>query len=197
MKNKWKTAFWILLLLDGIVVLALVGFYLSLFFPRTDSTPYQPAAQKVAGAPVFVVSGNKEQLTQILNEELKKELKGNVEASISLNDNVALQGTIKMLNIKIPYNMIFQPKVAQNGEAVILKETSMSLGGFPLPVGEVLQFIQAGTAFPKWVVVDPGNNRLVVHLSDFVIRDQFTIRAKEINLPKNKLVFNIYQTTLK
>ncbi len=193
-KNGWKRAFWILLLIDGIIVITLLGLYLSLVFPSTTSPIKQTPQVKTSGKPVFVVSGNKAELTGLLNEELKKELKGNLEASILLQKNVTLQGSIKLLNIKVPFKMIFEPKVSNGGEAVVLNETYMSIGDLPLPVGEVLQFIKKGTQFPKWVVVDPGKKRLVVHLSNFIIRDQFTIRAAKIDLPNNKLVFNIYKT---
>jgi uncharacterized protein YpmS len=90
--------------------------------------------------------------------------------------------------------MNFQPKVMNNGEAIVLNEKSVTLGEFSLPEAEVLKFIKAGADFPKWIVVEPDKKRIILHLSGFVIKDKYTVRASQIDLPHNKLVFNIYRS---
>lgn len=196
MKNKWKLAFWILIGLDLVIVLIVSAAGFWLFSVHPNPIPKTWTSPMINEAPVFTVDGNKKQLTALMNQELQKELKGNLEASISLDKKVTLSGNIRILGIQIPYKMLFEPKVANNGETVYLNESSVTVGRFSLPVAQVLIFIQKGASFPKWVTVEPSKDRIAVHLSGFVIRDQFTIRAKTIDLPNNKLIFNIYRTSI-
>jgi uncharacterized protein YpmS len=193
MKDRWKRAFLGLLIFDGVIVILLIGLYLSFYFNQPKATlPDNIAIPHLTGAPIFKVSGNKDQLAAMMNEELQKKLKGNLDAGVALNDHVSILGNLKILGITIPFNMIFQPKVMNEGEAVVLNEKSVTLGEFSLPDTEVLKFIQAGANFPKWIVVQPDKKRIILHLSGFVIKDKYTVRAAQIDLPHNKLVFNIY-----
>ncbi|WEG12032.1 YpmS family protein [Pullulanibacillus sp. KACC 23026] len=197
MINKWKRAFFILLAVDVLFVI-IVLLLLVTALPKAQppvNTKWQTSA--INTAPIFTVSGNKEQLASLMNAELQKEIKGNLEASILLNNQVEFTGSLKILGVKIPYSMLFDPKVENNGETVVLKETSATIGLFSLPVSQVMTFIQQGASLPKWVVVQPNKERLEVHLSGFVIRDQFTIRAEQIDLKHNKLIFNIYNSANK
>jgi uncharacterized protein YpmS len=195
MKNPWKRAFLGLLILDGLIVVLLIGLYLSFYFNQPKATlPENIAVPHLTGAPIFKVSGNKAQLAAMMNQELQKKLTGNLDAGVALNDYVSILGNLKILGIQIPFNMIFQPKVMNDGEAVVLNEKSVTLGEFSLPDTEVLGFIQAGAHFPKWIVVQPDKKQIVLHLSGFVIKDKYIVRANQIDLPHNKLVFNIYHS---
>lgn len=196
-KNHWKKGFWILFSIDLILLLALVGAGFSFLSVKPNPTPQNFTSPALQEPPVFTVDGNKNQLTALMNQELQKELSGNLESSISLDKQVVISGNIKVLGVLIPYKMLLQPKVENNGETVYLNESSVTVGSLSLPVAQVLVFIQKGASFPKWVVVEPYKKRIAVHLSGFVIRDQFTIRAEKIDLPNSKLVFNIYRTPTK
>ena len=195
MKNSWKRAFLALVIFDGVIVVLFLGLYLFLYFNQPKATlPDNLTAPHLTGDPIFKVSGNKTQLAAMMNEELQKKLTGNLDAGVALGDHVSILGNLKLLGIKIPFNMIFQPKVENDGEAVVLNEKSVTLGDFSLPDAEVLKFIQSGAKFPKWIVVQPDKKRIVLHLSGFVIKDKYTVRAGQIDLPHNKLVFNIYHS---
>jgi uncharacterized protein YpmS len=195
MKTTWKRAFFSLLILDGIIVLLLLGLYFSFFMNQPKATlPDTMTAPRLTGAPIFKVSGNKAQLAAMMNEELQKKLTGNLDAGVALSNHVSILGSLKLLGIKIPFNMNFQPKVMNNGEAIVLNEKSVTLGEFSLPDAEVLKFIKAGADFPKWIVVEPDKKRIILHLSGFVIKDKYTVRASQIDLAHNKLVFNIYRS---
>lgn len=194
MRNRWKRAFFILLGINLIIIVALFFIIINLVPHGAQLNAKNWSSPPISQSPMFTVNGNKDELTTLINEELQKELKGNLDASILLNDQVVIQGHITILGVPIPYKMSLEPKVENNGETVVLNETSVTVGRFNLPVAQVLMFIQQGASFPNWVVVQPDKKRLDVHLSGFVIRDQFTIRAKTIDLKNNQLIFNIYRT---
>jgi len=62
-----------------------------------------------------------------------------------------------------------------------------------LPASEVLKFIRAGSGLPKWITVLPDKQEIYVDMNRIVIQDRFYLKAKTMDLPNNRIFFNVYR----
>ena len=101
-------------------------------------------------------------------------------------------GDLKLFGLGIPFTMNFNPAVDKQGN-IVLKEKDVKLGGFNLPESQVLKFIKVGANLPSWVYVYPNQKEIYIHLNSVVIKDRFYLKAEEIDIPKNKIIFHMFR----
>lgn len=192
MEKRWKRAFFVLLTICTMLFLTLVVLYVSLI-SSTSTKPVPDVAPVIPkSTPIFTITANKTELTQLINQKLIKNKEGNINYSVSLQDDIQLKGTIKVFSDNIPFIMLFSPSVTKDGQ-VTLKEKSFRLGKLYLPSDQVLKFIRMGTTLPNWIVIDPAKKQIDVNLSKAPINGQLYLRADRIDLKHDVLQFSIYQ----
>lgn len=190
MNNKWKKAFFALLIVIVIVIIVVFGLFFK-FVGTSGSSSEVPNNTPHVDSPIFMIQANKKRLNDMINNELQKHQPGHLAYSVSLNQDVTLKGSLGVLGLKIPFRMSFDPEV-KNGD-IILKETSVSLAKISLPEEEVLKFIKKGTDLPDWVIVQSDKNQIYVNLTKMELKGRFYLKAKRIDLQENKIEFNVYQ----
>ncbi|GGH88094.1 uncharacterized protein YpmS [Pullulanibacillus pueri] len=193
--GKWKKAFlWLAGINAGILVILIALIIWVIALPENKIS--SDASKKLtATEPVFTVSSHKAQLTKMINEEIDKHPTGNLSFHVDMTDTVNIIGNLKVLGLKIPFEMDFAPSVV-NGD-IQLEEKAAKLASFNLPESQVLKFIDAGGNLPDWVDIIPSQKKINVALSQFLIKDRYYFKAKEIDLSKDSILFNIYHVATK
>ncbi|UOQ45196.1 YpmS family protein [Halobacillus salinarum] len=186
-KNKWRTSFWILAIVNVGIILAL----LAMVFLPTSYTIVNVDKSKENEESEFTIVSTKENLEQLANEYLGElsEQTG-FEYSISLDRNVTLIGNIKAFDQKIPIKVELNPVVQENGD-IILEQESISLGKLPLPNKKVLEFVKDNYKLPDWVIVNPNDENIYVAVTKMKTASRFNVRVERFNLKSDQLAFRI------
>ena len=188
--NKWKKAFLILVGLDVFIILLIIAL-LVIPFQESEKLPKNPR-QLTSEKPVFTVQADKQQLVKWVNAEIAKHPSGNLSYQVDLSDTLDINGELKVLGINVPFAMSFHPDVDRLGN-IVLREKEIKLGRLALPASEVLKFIRAGSGLPKWITVLPDKQEIYVDMNRIVTQDRFYLKAKTMDLPNNRIFFNVYR----
>lgn len=192
MGNRWKTAFFALLVfLAALTVALFVAF--QHYLPAPKKTDFAIEDELNSDKPIFTVSTNKQQLQALVNEKLTaSNEKENVRYKIEMKDELAVKGAVVFLGNDISFSMTLHPKVTTSGN-IILEEKSIRLGSFNLPVSRVLQYIKKSGQLPDWVTILPKKEEIHVALDDIQIENQFYLQAEQFDLEENDMTFSIYK----
>lgn len=191
MGNRWKISFFALLVLFVALIVALVAVY-EHYLPSAKKTEFSAHDEINTDEPIFTISTTKQQLQALVNDKLAEyNGQGNVKYHVDMKDNVVLKGTLAFLGSDIEFAIELTPKVLDGGN-VVLKEQSIRLGTFNLPVSRVMQYVKSSTALPDWITILPEKEEVYVALDDIHIENQFYIRARQFDLQKNHIEFSLY-----
>ncbi|MFZ0474728.1 MAG: YpmS family protein [Halobacillus sp.] len=187
LNNKWRTSFWLLALLNIIVLLVV----LSLVFIPSTYTLVNVDKEKQSSDAEFTIVSTKENMEQLANEYLKELSTQTVfDYSITLDRNVTLTGNIKAFDQVIPIKVELNPIVQENGD-LVLEQERISLGQLPLPNKKVLGFVKDNYKLPEWVMVNPNEENIYVAVTQMDTASNFNIRVDRFNLNSNQLAFKI------
>ncbi|MCO7176847.1 YpmS family protein [Sporolactobacillus kofuensis] len=187
--NMWKFAFLTFLILEVVALLVIVGMITNGF--STKDAPL-PRTDRTQGHAIFSVQANKQQLENMINDQIDSNRNKRLSYHVDINDQLVLNGKYKLLFTAIPFSLTFTPTVS-NGD-VVLKETNVKLGSLPLPDKQVLSFLKSGSKFPKWVVIQPNKRQIYINLTRVQVQKGLYLRAETMNLPKNDVTFSVHQT---
>ncbi|MEZ2659705.1 YpmS family protein [Aneurinibacillus aneurinilyticus] len=185
-KNKWKQLFWIVAGVNAGVVIGIVWL---IFLPSSDINmpPIQELNEKRSE---FTVSSTKQNLNQLMNSYLKTLPKNASSYTVSLGEDVQLQGFIDAFGKKIPLIATFEPIVQKNGD-LILRQKSIMIGKLHLPKRAVLEYIRDNYHMPEWVRVNVDRENIYIAVTKMKTKSDFKIKVKEFDFKQNKLTFII------
>ncbi|WP_240338374.1 YpmS family protein [Peribacillus alkalitolerans] len=184
--NKWKTAFYLLLGINALLLIFLLTYAL---MPVKDQVieEYGKDNPNVK----FEVSTNKRDLTTLINSYLKKEgLTGPINYHIFLKEDVEFYGSLPAFGKEIQLKMTFEPESLDNGD-LILKQKTMELGQVSLPVGYIMNFIQKKYKTPPWVTIDPKDEQIYVALQKIKLKSDAKVKVKEFDLNEDRITFDL------
>ncbi|MEH7381875.1 YpmS family protein [Bacillus sp. JJ1533] len=185
-KNKWKVLFFSLLLINLVGVLVLSGLF---FAPNKEVTPKEKAISK--DHVNLSVETNKEDLTRVINNFLKKEAKDNpLKYKVLLTERVMLLGQITVFGKEIDMVMTFKPKVLDNGD-LLLQQEAFTVGQVSLPVTFVLRYINDYYNLPEWVQIDAKKQDIYVYLSEMKMKSDTKVEVDTFDLSKDELKFKL------
>lgn len=184
-KQRWKLAFFSLLVINILIVLVLTYF---IFVPGNEEPLTKP---KIGENVKFKIDTNKNDLTRLINHYIQKEgLNGPIDYSVQLKDEVELHGIIQLFSQDVQLKMTFEPKALENGD-LILKQKSILIGDLKLPVSYVMRFIQKSYKLPEWVSFQPNKKIVYVALQKMQMKNGMTVRAKKFDLKEDAISFTI------
>lgn len=195
--NRWKISFF---LLAGIIVAAIVYVFI-LIGATAESEPIPPAKENTNASHTLTVSSTKEDFEGIANTFLQRAMKKEpLPVTIQVEDDIMLTSELTVFSYTLPVTMHFNPIVQEDGN-VLLKQSSLELGGLNLPPSTVLKVLKDSVTLPEWMIVRPKEEEIFIDLSDLSISGDLQVKAKEFNLaedeilleiiiPENKEVFN-------
>ena len=186
--KKWKLFFYILLTINIIVFLTVT---LLIFWPVSETEEPTVVDHSEEEGSEFVVRTTKENLNELVNAYMDKFLHDTKhQYSISLEDDVHLQGELPAFSSTVPLSVHLEPIVQDNGD-VILKQKSISIGLLELPNKKIMEYIKKYLPMPEWVTVNPEKEEIYVAVTQMDIKSNFKVGIERIDLEANNLAFKI------
>ena len=187
--NKWKVAFFAL---AGTVLFAI----LLVVFLATRPVDGVDVAKSSAGESeskgnVLVVQTTTKELESISKKYLKDAAKGSpLPLDFKIGDDIKLRSTLTVFYTEIPISMNFEPIVDDKGN-IILKQTGMNVGLLNIPPETTMKIMRDSVEFPSWITVNPNKAEIYIDLSRVNIASGSRVRAKELDLPNDKILLEI------
>ncbi|MGD2197057.1 YpmS family protein [Lysinibacillus fusiformis] len=187
--NKWKVAFFAL---AGTVLFAI----LLVVFLATRPVEGVDVAKRSAGESeskgnVLVVQTTTKELESISKKYLKDAAKGSpLPLDFTIGDDIQLRSTLTVFYTEIPISMNFEPIVDDKGN-IILKQTGMNVGLLNIPPETTMKIMRDSVEFPSWITVNPNKAEIYIDLSRINIASGSRVRAKELDLPNDKILLEI------
>ncbi|HJV16653.1 MAG TPA: YpmS family protein [Bacillales bacterium] len=187
MKNKWKKGF---LLLLGINILIIILVSSLILIPSNENRKMdQKKSNKDTVS--FYIKSNKNDLNQLINHYLKKEVAGSpIDYEVRLGNEVELYGEIPFFSEKLDMKLAFRPLALENGD-LLLKQRSILIGRMHLPVATVLQFIRDNYKLPHGVDIRPNQKLVYVHMSQLKLKSEIKVKVNKFDLQKDNIAFTL------
>jgi uncharacterized protein YpmS len=187
-KNKWKTLFYSLLILNLMIAITIT----TLIFwpiPRLDVEPVDHINRSESSE--FIVRTTKKNLNELINAYIEKFQQGTKHKyHISLEEDVHLVGELPVFSSTVPLSIHLEPLVQENGD-IILKQKSISIGLLELPNKTIMEYIRKHLPMPEWVRVIPSDEEIYVAISEMDIKSNFKVSVESFDLDANHLAFKI------
>ncbi len=186
--NKWKLAFFAL----AFAVIAGVAGIAYWALSDTEEVA-KPPVLKTEGNIVTIETTAKEFeaiAKQYLNNTIQK---SPVPVEIVVGEQIQLLSTLTVFGVDVPMAMDFDPLVEDGN--IVLQQTAMNIGKLDIPPKTVLKVMQDSVEFPSWVTVIPNDEQIYVDISRLNIAAGSRVRAKEIDLTQDKIVFEVIVPT--
>ncbi|MFJ7734347.1 YpmS family protein [Lysinibacillus sp. NPDC097231] len=187
--NKWKVAFFTL---AGTVLFAiLLVVYLATKPVDGVNVAKSSEDESEVKGNVLVVQTTTKELESISKKYLKDAAKGSpLPLDFTIGDDIQLTSTLKVFYTEIPITMNFDPIVDEKGN-IILKQTGMNLGLLNIPPETTMKIMRDSVEFPSWITINPNKAEIYIDLSRINIASGSRVRAKELDLPKDKILLEI------
>ena len=182
--NKWKVAF---LLLAGSVMITLVSvvYLLTADGKQVNEQPPLPIEGNI-----LKVETTAKEFEAIAKQYLTAAMKQSpVPVEIVIDEKIYLYSTLTIFNFELPIQMDFNP-VVKDGN-IVLNQEAVHVGKANIPPEFVLKMIDDAVDFPNWITVKPDDEEIYVDLSRINIASGSRVRAKEIDLPNDKIELEV------
>ncbi|PWA11833.1 hypothetical protein DCC39_09355 [Pueribacillus theae] len=192
--KKWKTAFFSLLVFVAVIIVTL-AVLLYLLFSDVETDHQQYIAKNIDGKSIFTVETSKERLNYIIATQLEK-LKynrKNVDFTVVLNEKVNVEGHLNVFDRKLRFQMILEPVVQENGD-LLLRQEAFYIGELPVPSKQVLKFMNTSAKIPDWIIIEPNEGIIYVALNQIEVSDDMYVKVRTIDLKKDDISFEIYES---
>jgi len=187
--DKWKVAFFAL---AGTVLFAILLVVFLATRPVDDvHVAKSSAGESESKGNVLVVQTTTKELESISKKYLKDAAKGSpLPLDFTIGDDIQLRSTLTVFYTEIPISMNFDPIVDDKGN-IILKQTGMNVGLLNIPPETTMKIMRDSVEFPSWITVNPNKAEIYIDLSRINIASGSRVRAKELDLPKDKILLEI------
>ncbi|WP_338453293.1 YpmS family protein [Niallia oryzisoli] len=186
---RWKRLFYLLLGINGAVLIVIFVFG-ALLFSRSAEDVMPPKQTLDQNDVYFQVRTNKQDLNKVINHYLEEELSGKIDYKLILTDEVELYGSLPVFSSEVEMKMTFEPHALENGD-IELEQKTMSIGKLSLPVPLVLEFIKDSYEVPEWVVIQPDKEKIYLSLQNMKLKSNFKVRVEEFQLKNDDILFSL------
>lgn len=190
-KNKWKRNFLVLGIVNIVIIVTLVAL---IFWPtkRIDISSQPGDHYNEDASSEFVVKTTRNNLNELVNAYMDKFLANtNHQYSISLDEDVHLQGELPIFTTTVPLSIHLEPLVQDNGD-IILKTRSISVGLLELPNKKIMEYVKKFLSMPDWVTVNPADEEIYVAVSEMDIKSNFRVSVEHFDLDANNIALKIF-----
>lgn len=186
--NKWKIAFFTL---SGTVLFAII-FVVYLATRTVDDVNLAKGSENhESEGNVLVVQTTTKEFESISKKYLKDAAMGSpLPIDFTVGDDIQLKSELTVFYTDIPITMNFEPIVDESGN-IILKQTGMNVGLLNIPPETTMKIMRDTVEFPSWITVNPNKAEIYVDLSRVNIASGSRVRAKELDLPNDKILLEI------
>lgn len=186
--NKWKVAFFAL---AGTLLFAILLVLYLATKPVEEVNLTKSSESETTKGNVLIVQTTKKEFESISKKYLKDAAKGSpLPLDFTIGNDIQLKSKISVFYTEIPITMNFDPIVDEKGN-IILKQTEMNVGLLNIQPETTMKIMRDSVNFPSWITVNPNKAEIYVDLSRVNIASGSRIRAKELDLPKDKILMEI------
>lgn len=183
--HKWKFRFFILLIMNAVILLA-VGLILYPFFQSTTNQLPEEALHLSNDDLALNLKTTKEEVADFINAFLHA---NETEFSILLEKDVSLQGDIQLLHMTFPVAANFTPNVTESGNLILSLKT-ITLANLNVPHRYILQYFANMMDLPEWISVIPEEELIYFNFYD-MNESQTKIRIESFDLQQDHIEFSI------
>jgi len=184
--NKWKIAFFLLILI-------LIGSASALVYWITapsESVKVEPMKANPTGN-VLTVNATKEDFQGIANTFIEKAMDDKpLPLQLLVDDQIVLTSELTIFSLTLPVKMYFEPYVEEDGN-IRLEQSSLEVGHLQLPPETVLKLLKDSIDLPPWMIVMPEEEQVLIQLASIPMTSGFRVRAKELNLVEDRIILEI------
>lgn len=190
--NKWKIAFFTL---AGTVLFAII-LVVYLATKQVDDVNLKKGTESdTIEENILVVQTTTKEFESISKKFLKDAAMGSpLPIDFTVGDDIQLKSKLTVFYTEIPITMNFEPIVDDSGN-IILKQTEMNVGLLNIPPETTMKIMRDTVEFPSWITVNPNKAEIYVDLSRINIASGSRVRAKELDLPNDKILLEIIVPT--
>ena len=186
--NKWKIAFFAL---AGTILFAIILVVYLATKPVDDVNLTKSSESDAAEGNVLVVQTTTKEFESISKKFLKDAAKGSpLPIDFTVSEDIQLKSKLTVFYTEIPITMNFEPIVDESGN-ITLKQTGMNVGLLNIPPETTMKIMKDTVEFPSWITVNPNKAEIYVDLSRLNIASGSRVRAKELDLPNDKILLEI------
>lgn len=185
--NWWKWAFLILL---GMVI-GIIAWVLVQMRPVSEGTANQ-APFDTSDEIVLEMRTGRDELEQLANQYIENNTEDSeMNYQILFEETAQLQGEIEVLGFPVPFTLVFEPYVLQNGN-LQLRANDLQLGTLSLPISFAMNQINQHLPLPDWIAMDSASQLIIVNLNEFELQNGVQFSMERINLPENDIRVRIH-----
>lgn len=175
------------MLLLGAVILAIGALFVLATSPVEQEAIPEP--KELTGNTVVLETTVKE-FEAISKQYLQDQLaQSPVPIEIEMDDSIVLNSTITVFGVDVPIAMDFEP-IVEDGN-IRLKQTEMNIGKLNIPPKSVLKIMRDSIELPDIITILPNDEEIYVDLSRVNIANGARVKAKEIDMPNDRIVLEM------
>lgn len=185
-QNRWKWAFFILLLLNGIIVV----FLLQAVSSKQNYTPPTRETSLSGEDRVTATAALEARDLQTLIQSAILQYEKADRLSIYVTDQVMLEGSFALFGLDVPFIIAGEPYATQEGDLQI-KVESISVGRINLPNRQVLSVLASQLEPGLPLSINSEEEMIVIHLSILELENEVTISLVRIDKESQEYTFDI------
>lgn len=140
----------------------------------------------------FQVTTQRAELEKVINQYLHEHVQSDgLTFSVTLENDLQFHGDVRILGLKVPVSVGFDPILQSNGD-LVLKQQYFQVGALSLPASIVLEYIHRSYTFPEWIVIQPVQKRVYLATTNMSSDNGAHIRVQKFDLNKDELQFDVY-----
>lgn len=185
--NKWMIAFFLLLL----IIVGSIGTLFYWITSPTENVDVESVTTPNPSGHVLTVDVSKEDFQGIANTFIATAMDDKpIPLQLSVEEQIILSSELTIFSLTLPVKMYFEPFVEENGN-IRLEQSSVEVGQLQLPPETVLKLLRDSIDLPRWMVVKPDEEEVLIQLASIPMASGVNVRAKELNLQEDKIVLEI------
>ncbi|GAE30366.1 YpmS family protein [Halalkalibacter hemicellulosilyticus] len=190
-EKKWKTAFFILLSIIGILFIL---FFISILrlFPTAEGDLFE--SQPIhTGEALFTIETDKQRFNQFIGQ-LLAETESEVPYLIEFGDsNLQLRTRFDIMGQEIPLVIYFNPEVEPNGDLRLMVD-SFELGLFSLPVDRMLMLLNDILELEHWIIIYPTEELVELKVSEIPLGEdeRMSLRFNTLDMKEDYIELGLY-----
>ncbi|MEX1031291.1 MAG: YpmS family protein [Paenibacillaceae bacterium] len=140
----------------------------------------------------FQVTTQKDELEKVINKYLHENVDSDgLSYTVSLDNDLQFHGDVRILGIKVPISIAFEPILQANGD-LVLKQQYFQVGALSLPASIVLEYLNRSYTFPEWIVLQPVQKKIYLSTTNMSSDSGVRIHVQKFDLNKDEFKFDVY-----
>ncbi|HEY9582316.1 MAG TPA: YpmS family protein [Savagea sp.] len=186
--NKWKIAFFVLLF----ILILVGGIIYWKVFAVSASAPIEETPLNMEEKRTLQVQTTREDFEAIANTYMQRAIPKDtpIDVDLRVENEIILSGEVPFFTSLIPVSLYFDPVPTKEGN-LMLNQTKLEVGRLNVSPRAVLKVIRDTESLPKWMEVQPKEERIFIHLDRIPFANGIEVRVNNIDLPNDHIQLDV------